>query len=685
MAKDPYKYFRIEARELLDALSQGALELDKGAAPETIAGRLLRLAHTLKGAARVVHETEIAELAHAVEDLLAPHREARTPVPHGQVNALLRLLDTLKSRAAVLGAAEEPRADSPAAPARDAPVEAMRIAFDEVDALRESLAEAEVQLTDLRKVVAVAERVRRLAGGLLDPARMGRGPGSDGLGPVAARSRLLADELTSDLDALRRALAAGLDRTEKELDQARDRANQLRLLPATTIFASLERAARDAAESLQKRVEFRTAGGDVRLDAHVLGALRDALLHVVRNAVAHGIEPGPERAAAGKPPAGIVRLEVERRGSRITFICSDDGRGVDVEAVRRAAVRRGLLSAAEAAALDAPQAIQLLLRGGVTTTREVTEVSGRAVGLDVARDTVARLRGDIRIQSEPGRGTSVALRAPLTLSASTSLLIEAEGVVASIPLDAVEGVRGISDREIARSPDGDSIACGGRRIPFLPLARALGLPGAAPPDGRARFAVLVRHGPASAAVGVDRLLGAAGVVGQALPALAEADALVAGASLDAEGCPRLALDPGGLVEAVHAAKGSGTGSPAARRPPILVVDDSLTTRMLEQSILESAGYEVELAVSAEEALARARRRRHGLFLVDIEMPGMDGFELVERTRADPALRETPAILVTSRGSPEDRRRGLEAGARAYIVKSEFDQDHLLRTIRELMG
>jgi two-component system chemotaxis sensor kinase CheA len=196
--------------------------------------------------------------------------------------------------------------------------------------------------------------------------------------------------------------------------------------------------------------------------------------------------------------------------------------------------------------------------------------------------------------------------------------------------------------------------------------------------------VVGQAGNVRAAVGVDRLRGIVNTVMRSLPSWAEADAAVAGASLDAEGNAQLVLDPAGLVAAAHAAEGPVAEAPL-RTAPILVVDDSLTTRMLEQSILEAAGYEVDLATSAEEALIKARDRRYGLFLVDVEMPGMDGFQFVSFTRADPVLRATPAILVTSRASAEDRRRGQDAGAHAYVVKGDFDQASLLRTIGELVG
>jgi two-component system chemotaxis sensor kinase CheA len=196
--------------------------------------------------------------------------------------------------------------------------------------------------------------------------------------------------------------------------------------------------------------------------------------------------------------------------------------------------------------------------------------------------------------------------------------------------------------------------------------------------------VVVAGGAETAVLGVDRLVGAEELVVRPLPPLARAHAVVIGAALDAEGHPRPVLDPQALVLAAQAATSDRGREPRPGPPPILIVDDSLTTRMLEQSILESAGYAVELASSGEEALEMARRRRYGLFLVDVEMPGMDGFALLDRLRADPELRGIPALLVTSRGAAEDRRRGLAAGARAYVVKSEFDQTTLLATIRGLL-
>ena len=365
-------------------------------------------------------------------------------------------------------------------------------------------------------------------------------------------------------------------------------------------------------------------------------------------------------------------------------MCRDDGRGIDFERVRQVAARRGLVTAEHAPGLTQAQLFELLLHGGLTTSAEVTELSGRGLGLDVVRDTVARLKGEVSLTSRGGQGTTVEMRVPVSLSSIEGLLVEADGAVAALPLEAVRRTLHLRDEQVTRSAEGESIAFEGQAVPFVPLARALRRPERRGTGRRSWSAVVVQAGARLAAVGVDRLLGTASVVVRRVPAAAEADAVVAGASLDAEGNPQLVLDAAGLVAAAEAAA-TVAGARPSRPPPVLVIDDSLTTRMLEQSILEAAGYDVELAVSAEEALVKARATRFGLFLVDVEMPGMDGFEFVRVTRADPALREVPAVLVTSRSSAEDRLRGAQAGAAAYIVKSEFDQGQLLSLLRGLVG
>ena len=499
----------------------------------------------------------------------------------------------------------------------------------------------------------------------------------------------MIDEVAACVSRAERSLASGLDRIENEIGDVQDKAQKLRLVPANAIFATLERAVRDAAQALKKEVRFEVRGGECRVEANVLFALRDALIHVVRNAVAHGIEAPSERTRLRKPVEGKVELRVERRGPRIAFVCRDDGKGIDVDTVVRAAAARGGAGAGPPTPMPREQALRLILESGVSTAESVTGVSGRGVGLDVLRKTALDLQGEIALESEPGRGTTIDVCVPLAVSSVVTLVFEVAGLTLSLPLDAVERTMNVGTESISRSSHQDAVIVGDTRIVLLSaaaLATALGQPMIERARGLRSAAIVVQSASRTAAIEIDRLIGTSMAVLRPLPPLSGPSPLVSGASLDSEGHPKLILDPRGLVEAAHHTRTASRVSEApAPRAPILVVDDSLTTRMLEQSILESAGYAVELATSAEQAEAKARESAYSLFLVDVEMPGMDGFEFVTRTRANPQTRGIPAILVTSRDAPEDRRRGAEAGASGYVVKGEFDQGHLLGTIRQLIG
>jgi two-component system chemotaxis sensor kinase CheA len=678
MHADPYRYFRVEARELLESLSGTIEELTRGSASAGLMPRLFRLAHTLKGAARVVRQVELAGLAHEREEVLAPARDAGRSLDPEEAKKLMALLDAMETHVDGLDQAPAPAGATPAPRlgAEDA-LRTVRIEVGDIDAVLRAVTETGVQLSVLKANVLGLRQLTGLSAALASHLRA-----SSNVPTPEVKGPGLAEDLREGLARVVQGLVAGVERIDQELAEVRDGTDRLRLVPAESIFPSLARAAKDAASALGKQAEVEVRGGDLRVDAQVLAPLRDALLHLVRNAVAHGIEGPAERAAAGKTKSGRIELRVARRDHQLVFSCRDDGHGIDVPAVRRELVARGRVSELEAKTLADSLLIERLLSGGLSTTASVTQISGRGVGLDVVREVAERLEGDVAIESEPGRGTYVEIRVPVSLSALHAVLVDAGTTSVSIPLEAVEETLRVSSTDLGRSGTGDSLAHGGKVIPFVPLSRLL-----RKADLGARTVwptLIVRANGRSAAIGVDRLRGTCDVVVRPLPAAARADPVVAGASLDAEGNPQLVLDAKGLVDA--AAESPGTrAETVVVLPPVLVIDDSLTTRMLEQSILESAGYTVELAVSAEQGLEKARQKHYGLFIVDVEMQGMDGFDFVGRTRADPELSRVPAILVTSRGTAEDQLRGERSGASAYIVKSDFDQTVLLETIRRLLG
>jgi two-component system chemotaxis sensor kinase CheA len=683
MAQDPYKYFRPEARDLLDQFARGVLELEKSGTGTAAVQRLLRLAHTLKGAARVVKQSEIADRAHAIEDALSPFRDCADNIARGPIDTILSHLDKIASQVVTLVPADDAGRTDAVKSISDDNARTVRTDIVEMDAVLDGIAETHALLAGLRSAARGMEQARHLVDLLptqLAPQRTADHDRQSGHNPQHLNA--IGEELRRTLSGAERHLGSTIDQMDRELLQLREAAERLRLGPAGSLFVALERTARDTARALSKQVTFEGKGGEIRLDSHVLETVQGAFIQIIRNAVAHGIESESERRAAGKPAIGHVTLNVSRRGRRIVFECRDDGRGVDLDAVRRIALQRGYVHSA-AQEFGAEDVVRLLLRGGISTSKTVTDISGRGVGLDVVREAVAKLGGDVVFHTAPGIGTTFELVIPQSLASMEALMVDAggDGNMTAIPLDAVRSTLRIAAGDISRAAPGASVLHEQKAIAFIPLSTALH--GARWSADRIWTAVIVGGAGGLAAIGVDRLLGTARIVVRPLPERLAASPVVAGALLDAESNPQLVLDPDGLVAAAQRGDASEL-DPTPQRRPVLVVDDSLTTRMLEQSILQSAGYEVDVAVSGEEALDTVRRKSYALILVDVEMPGMDGFTFIARIRSEPALRDIPAILVTSRAAPEDRQRGRDVGAQGYIVKSEFDQAELLAMIRPLM-
>jgi two-component system, chemotaxis family, sensor kinase CheA len=669
MAQDRFRYFRIEAREILDGLTKGLLDLESRGDPEVVS-RLLRLAHTLKGAARIVGHRDLADLAHEMEDVLAPLRGATAPQ---RVDGALAVLDRMSSELAVLSQPESERPDP--AQRTDGPRRSASPTLSPPPGPTPSRTRSGTLVSLPVPSPPPAPAPKPAAAPAPAPAlRADPSAVDDVLGGLAEIQTLVTR--LRGVDDLR-TIEQRLDQIERELRTVRQDAERLRLLAAGSLFTALERTARDAAHAAGKRIAFAGSGGEVRIDPQVLATLSGALVQLVRNAVAHGIERPDGRAAAGKPAEGRVAIEFALHGRRIAVTCRDDGRGIDLEAVRRAAERRGLAPEL-ARRLDRDELIGLLLRGGLTTSAEVTALSGRGIGLDVVRDAAHVLGGEVVARTE-GSGTAITIVAPAQVAGVSALTLGCGDRIASIPLASVRRLARSAAMPVLRGPDGLVVALDDVMVPFAPLSRLLGAAG----GGTLGSTVIIDGGDGLAAVGADHMLGVDEVVVRSLPAGAPIDPIVRGVALDSEGLPRPVLEPSALVAAIRGMPAVPIAA-ATRLPPILVVDDSLTTRMLEQSILESAGYEVDLACSAEEGLVKVALRSYGLILVDVEMPGMDGFGFITALRAEPATAATPAILVTSRNRPEDQPRGFAVGAQGYVVKSDFDQVKLLNMIRDLV-
>jgi two-component system chemotaxis sensor kinase CheA len=446
----------------------------------------------------------------------------------------------------------------------------------------------------------------------------------------------------------------------------------------------LQRAVRDVARSTGKDVRWETRGEDTELDRGVLAQLSDPLLHLVRNAVDHGIESPDERVAAGKPEQAVVRLHAMQLGSEVIVTVSDDGHGIDVARVRAEAARQGT----DAGALSDEEALYLIFRSGLSTASFVSDISGRGVGLDVVKANVEAARGRIEIHTEFEVGTEFRIIVPITLALLPCLLVQAGGQRHAIPMHSI--LLAQAEGAESRSEGRAVVWTGSQPVPISNLAATLGLP----PDATGPVVVVAgltrRH-----AFRVGELIGQRDVVVKGLSRLLPRLDVLAGASVEPDGSILLVLDVPGLIDRARFARartvpaprpGDDTAAaPGRTRAMLLVVDDAMTVRELQRSILERAGYEVVTAVDGIDALARLAEGSVDLVLTDVEMPRMDGFALTEAIRAQSTRRNVPVLILTSRASEADRQRGLEAGADGYIIKSAFDEAALVSAVERLLG
>ncbi|MBS2027661.1 MAG: response regulator [Deltaproteobacteria bacterium] len=491
---------------------------------------------------------------------------------------------------------------------------------------------------------------------------------SDGLRALHRDLARLAQELIADGEAMRMSALA-----------AREDLRDLRTVPASVMLEPLPRAVRDVSGRLGKQVELSLVGDDVRLDRRMVEELKDPLMHLVRNAIDHGLESPEARRAAGKSEVGRLEIRVEPRGRRVALLIKDDGAGLDVARIRAVAKAKGVLDAAELAKLDDHEAVRLIFRPGFSTAAEVTNISGRGVGLDVVHAAVVKLGGAVNLSFRAGRGTTFELDLPLTLASALGVLVRAGSEVLAFPAESITQILKVAPNEVSSVAGRASVVHEGRALPYLPLARALGQ--VASNESRTRWVpgLLLASGTSRAVVAVDEVLGEQELVVQGLGKVMANVKLVAGASM---------LNDGRVVTVANAAEllrqAAEAGAQATERARILVADDALTTRALMRSVLELAGYEVAIAPDGEAAFELLQKGKFDLVVSDVQMPRLDGLGLCRRIRADQKLRETPLILVTSLDAQEDKAAGLSAGANGYLVKREVERGKLLELVGQLL-
>jgi two-component system, chemotaxis family, sensor kinase CheA len=720
-----------EVAEHVGSFNRDLLALESGQGDRAgLLQSLLRTAHNLKGAARAVDVDLVESACHRLEDILARARDGVRPLDAEAFALLFATADAIQdagvrlkekqslsaSPLAVLTSRpipaeppavsgqwpDEPPAAPPPAGATPAVSgtataatpeperregDTLRVSANKLDSVLVRSGELllAVRQTEHRRDewTVLAEAADGLAADFSHlQTLLAPGPGTETRTAVAqvaagvARLREGIERAVSDAASGGR----GLIRTAGDLDS---RVRSLRMVPFGEAGQGLERVARDLALAAGKEVVFKLVGHEVELDRAVAERLKDPLLHLVRNAVDHGIEPPAERVAAGKPLAGTITVSASLKGAQVEISIADDGRGLDRKRIREEARARGLPESA-----DDRDLLALVFHPGLSTARTLTSVSGRGVGLDVVKSQVNALHGTVGLETIEGAGTTFALTVPLTVTLIRALLVEAAGRTFAVATTQVMSVRKLIVPEVRNVGGREMLATMHGLLPLVSLAEAIGLPAPRRDLGQGCFVVLMDAGTSRVAFVVDELLDEQDLVVTGLGRRLRRVPNVAGCALLEDGGIALILSAAELAESALLSPGQRLvlpiSGPETVRKRILVADDSVTTRTLEKTLLEEAGYLVRLAADGHQAWRILQEDTIDLLVADVEMPGMDGFTLTDTLRHSPSPRRIPVVLVTSLSSDKDRARGLEVGADAYLVKSGFDRSTLLEAVGQLL-
>jgi two-component system chemotaxis sensor kinase CheA len=644
-----HELVRQEAGDCLARMESNLLALESGESGSDAVDAILRDAHSIKGSAAMIGWQESAALANAIEDRMERARETGS-VAAEAIDPLLRAVDGLgRTVNGETGVAEPLVAELAALAVGDAEAA-------DVSSAGPSPAGKQQQ--------ASAPAVERVPTIRIDAAKVDHM--LDAVGETVLYHRRLEHALQGAVHEGRQ-VSDELDTGERLLGDLQDSVVQMRTLPLSMITRPFPRAVRDLAAEEGREAELTISGADTQLDRTILEGISETIVHLLRNSVAHGIEPPEERESAGKPRAGRIELRAHQRGGMVAIEVIDDGRGVSADVLARAE--------------EAGSLADLLAETGFSTAEEVTAVAGRGVGLDAVKRSVEGLNGGLEVRSEPGRGTEVTLLLPLTLALMRVLLFERGGQPFALPMTSVGRVVAVT--ETTSLGNRRSIEIEGEVVRLSHFGEPGGgsLPERSP-------AIVVESLGRRLAVVCDELLGEEEVVIKSLGAVLAGVPGYLGAAILGDGRIALVLDPNHLLKAPAQAMALDRPEPTSERPAgqVLVVDDQFSARELQRSILEMAGYRVEVARDGREALRRISENPDlDLVVTDVQMPEMDGFELLEAIRADEEHGSLPVVMVTSLGDEASRRRGAEAGADAYVVKNEFDQEALLETIERLAG
>ncbi len=703
--------FRIESAEHLQKLDAGLLQLEKTPGDQSLVQEIFREAHSLKGSARMLGLIDIQGLANTVEDMLGEVRGGKLNVTADVIKPQLVTLDRIRQLVA------EAVGDS-MAPARMTPVEGVspievvevpspsvtpivpiQTSTGAVDILQvDSINQGrqippEFHIDTLRVDAKKLDFLLSQAGELVvSRSRILRWQGEFSRFISRLDSRdISTDEWVKEAQLMRTKLDEDASRLSAITEEIEDGIRGLRLLPISTLLEQFPRMVHDLAAEEKKQVELVFEGEGTVADKRIIEEMKSPLMHMLRNAIDHGVETPDQRLKAGKPEAGNILVRVSQDADHVRLDVVDDGRGLDLEAIRQQAVKRHLYTEDQALGLDDVQLKNILMTPGFSTNKMITDISGRGVGLDVVRSTVERMRGTLQIESSPGRGMTFTLNLPVSLTSTRVMILREWGESYALPCDAIYFSKILQPGELFVREDRQCFYHDDQVITVSRLGSLLDKPLQLVDIQAAVICVIVRVGEFCFGLIVDELHDEEEIVLKAPPVPIKRLRNVSGLTILDSGLVCAVLNASDLAKSVRHTHQKSVE--AEEVPPsiessikksLLLVEDSIVTRIQEKRILEAAGYEVVTAVDGVNAWNILASRSFDAIVSDIMMPNMNGLEFAAKIRANRKFSDIPIILVTSLASEDDRRKGLEAGADAYISKSDFDQTILLDSIARLI-
>ena len=729
--------FRMEADSQASSLTDGLLAMERGGGDAATVESLMRAAHSIKGAAAIVGLDVVVQLAHAMEDAFVAAQNHRLSLTPERIDVLLSGVDLIaqisaqqeSTLAAWLGEQREritalmlalaaidqiqsagPAVAPPAAVAAahsaetapEAPAEAPavraapRAAAHHFDRLLGLASESRIHAHQMNGFIGALQRFKRNQGALFQAMEQLHET------IVGESNQLLAEQSSHMLQKIHPlkqfvfAHLADIETYERRLlsvsSNMVDEVLNLRMRPLRDGVQHLPRMVRDLARSLGKQAQLLITGEDTLVDRDILERIEGPLNHILRNAVDHGIEEPAVRQALGKALTGTIRLEARHRAGMLSIDISDDGRGVDFERIRGTVVARNMASAAMAAALSPTELIQFLFLPAFSLKETTSEISGRGVGLDVVHQTIREQNGSVHLETENGQWFRTSITLPLTQSIVRTLVLDVQGEAYAIPIVKVERVVKLARSAIHTLENKQFFDFGGEHLGLVPASQVLAL-GQMPGGDGELSVIVIGSAPRRYALVVDAVRGEQSLAVQPLePIFGKMRDIAAAALLD-DGAPVLILDVPDLLLSIEKLLGEGglqqlarsDGAGQRRVKRILVVDDSLTVREMERKLLLARGYQVDIAVDGIDGWNVVRSGSFDLVITDVDMPRMDGIELVTLIKKDVNLHKVPVMIVSYKDRAEDRARGMTAGADYYLTKGSFHDETLLDAVFELIG